>query len=411
MRKLLLAVAACVVTLAFASPALAAEPFGGPFGAALVASSFSGDRYEFDVQCDPGGISTVRFSVTGSVHFAYVGSFEETGTFTIGPQTRDEGQGDVLSFDASFAVTSGDTTVTGSKHLVTGVPDIIDRASCDPESGILLVDRIDFLYAVTIQSPSETATEQGRGNVRLDAENASGAWVGQLEQLFTDVLPGGQVATTIVVEPESAVNPVGAPHEVTATVLDQEGTPIEGVIVRFAAYGAVFASGECTTGTDGRCSFVVPGGDFPGFAAIEAYVDANDNGNQDAVGEPGTTVYKEYVLPASTAGSALGGGVAAGVAFELGVKSSAGGAKGTCTVTDAVTGELLMECLDVLAYVQSGNTATVYGTARTATGETLYRITVVDDSQPGRGRDVFSVLTANGFAAGGVLTGGNVQIR
>jgi Bacterial Ig-like domain (group 1) len=411
MRYLLLTALACVVALAVASPAFAAEPFGGPFGAEFVANSFDGDRYEFEVDCDPSGVSTVRFSVTGSVFVSYVGTFEESGTFTIGPQTGDEGRGDVLSFEASFAVTSGDTTVTGTKRLVADVPGMGGTATCDPESGTLLLDHTDFAYAVDIQSPSETAAEQGRGNVRLDAVSESDGWAGQMEERFTDVLPGGQIATTIVVEPETAVHPVGVPHEVTATVLDQEGGPIEGTTVRFGTFGAVFAQGECTTDADGRCGFTVPAADFPGGVAIEAFVDANNNGTLDSVGEPTTTAFVEYVLPVSTAGSAVGGGTAAGAAFELNFKSGPEGAKGTCAVSDEVTGELLLECLDVLAYVQSGNTATVYGTARTPTGESLYRITVVDNGEPGRGRDVVTILTADGLAAGGVLEGGNVRIH
>ncbi len=40
-----------------------------------------------------------------------------------------------------------------------------------------------------------------------------------------------------------------------------------------------------------------------------------------------------------------------------------------------------------------------------------YRIDVDDLAEPGRGRDGFAIQTSGGYAAGGVLTNGNVQIH
>jgi len=73
--------------------------------------------------CDPAGTSTVSFTADGPATGPYPGTFHASGTATIGPQVRptnDLPLGDVLSFDETFSIQSGNTTVTGTKHLYTG---------------------------------------------------------------------------------------------------------------------------------------------------------------------------------------------------------------------------------------------------------------------------------------------------
>jgi hypothetical protein len=49
--------------------------------------------------------------------------------------------------------------------------------------------------------------------------------------------------------------------------------------------------------------------------------------------------------------------------------------------------------------------ATVNGVA------TTYRIDVNDYAEPGKNIDTFKIITASGYTASGVLTGGNIQIH
>jgi hypothetical protein len=86
---------------------------------------------------------------------------------------------------------------------------------------------------------------------------------------------------------------------------------------------------------------------------------------------------------------------------------SDGKLNGTCKV---VTPTLTAKCLDVTAYVQSGNSATFYGQATVNGVETLYRIRVVDASKSGEG-DVFDFTTPSGFHVGGTLTNGNLKVQ
>ena len=73
--------------------------------------------------CDPAGTSTVTFTADGPATGPYPGTFHASGTVTIGPQVRPTSDlpfGDVLSFDETFSIQSGATTITGTKHLYTG---------------------------------------------------------------------------------------------------------------------------------------------------------------------------------------------------------------------------------------------------------------------------------------------------
>jgi hypothetical protein len=53
--------------------------------------------------------------------------------------------------------------------------------------------------------------------------------------------------TTVTLDPPADENPVGTQHCVTATVRDQFGEPMEGVVVRFSVTGSVMTSGSATT--------------------------------------------------------------------------------------------------------------------------------------------------------------------
>jgi hypothetical protein len=127
---------------------------------------------------------------------------------------------------------------------------------------------------------------------------------------------------------------------------------------------------------------------------------------QDA-DEPAASVTKEWVLPTSTPGQAIGGGQVGALALDMSFKSDKGGLKGTCSI---VLGKTTIKCLTVTAYVQTGNTATIYGDALINGSPTVYKITVTDNGRPGAGADVFRIETSSGFNGGGLLTAGNLQV-
>jgi hypothetical protein len=71
-------------------------------------------------------------------------------------------------------------------------------------------------------------------------------------------------------------------------------------------------------------------------------------------------------------------------------------------------------CLDVTALILSGNQATIYGNATddaSSPTATTYVIHVVDNANPGKGADSFSIQTASGYSASATLAAGNVQVQ
>ena len=117
---------------------------------------------------------------------------------------------------------------------------------------------------------------------------------------------------------------------------------------------------------------------------------------------------------ANTPGKAIGGGQVEDVAFGFTAQSDATengefSMKGECSVVDQVS-DIKIHCTDVTEYIQVGNTVEFSGPARVNGEETTYRIEATDNSESGIGSDTFAIETESGYAAGGVLTAGNVQV-
>lgn len=91
--------------------------------------------------CDKAGTTTVSFTTQGSAFGPYSGTFIETGSFTIGPQTDTSidtrGVGAITAFQATFTIHSQFPvgTVTGTKELsptAPTTPSLAAFGSCDP---------------------------------------------------------------------------------------------------------------------------------------------------------------------------------------------------------------------------------------------------------------------------------------
>jgi YVTN family beta-propeller protein len=225
--------------------------------------------------------------------------------------------------------------------------------------------------------------------------------------------PAPSRPATLTLSPGADTNPVGTSHTVTATVTDVDGNPLAGIVVRFSVTGSVTASGTCTTGPSGQCDFSYTGPQLPGADSIIAYADTDEDGMQDA-GEPGAEATKAWELPASTPGSVSGGGTiedSAGnkIAFGFSAKNENQGLTGSCNVIDHAA-DIKLKCENVTSFTITGNQATIFGNATVNGVATTYRIDVVDNADPGKGADTFSIQTASGYSRSGTLTGGNVQV-
>jgi hypothetical protein len=220
--------------------------------------------------------------------------------------------------------------------------------------------------------------------------------------------------TVLTLAPAADTNPVGTSHTVTATVLDQDGDPMAGVVVRFRVTGSTTASGSCTTNAAGMCDFTYTGPAFPGADLISAFADDDEDNTRDP-DEPMGEAMKAWVLPASTPGQVTGGGQildANGnrIAFGFNTKSDGDSFKGECTVVDRIA-DRMIKCKDVTAVVQSGNQAEIHGSGTDNGVQMSYVIRVTDNAESGKGTDTFSIQTSSGYSAGGTLVAGNIQVH
>jgi len=393
--------------------------------------------------------ASVRFSVAGAVNTSGTGTTDASGQAAFcytGPtapgadaisayadananNTQDAGEPGaaasktwVLGASATLTLTpSAAINVVGTQHCVTAVasdafgnltPGVIVRFSVIGSvgaSGSATTEangQAAFCYTGPTAPGADTITAYADAN----ANNTQDAGEPGAATSKTWVLGA---SATLTLTPSEATNIVATQHCVTAAASDAFSNPIPGVIVRFSVTGSVGASGSATTEANGQAAFCYTGPAIPGADAIAAYADTNSNNTQDA-GEPGAAATKAWLLPAATLGQVTGGGqvpaALGSIAFGFNAKSTDLGVKGNCNVVDRAAG-VHIKCLEVSSLVRTGTHATLFGPGTINGTPMIYRIDVEDLGEPGAGRDSFKILTDSGYAAGGVLTGGNIQIH
>ena len=109
----------------------------------------------------------------------------------------------------------------------------------------------------------------------------------------------GTLILSLTLDPPNAVNDLGSEHCVTATVADELGNAVQGVVVRFAVSGTVTTTGSVGTDVMGQGVFCYTGPALPGTDTITAYPDANGNAVQD-LDELTATATKTWAQQAAT---------------------------------------------------------------------------------------------------------------
>jgi len=269
--------------------------------------------------CDPARTSTIAWSVSGDAFGPYPGTFVETGTATVGPQTAPAfvnglQLGYLISVEAYFAIDSPTGQVIGSKRL-TGSTDLGGCRDLD-----------DFV----------------------------------------------------------------AP----------DGTHVNGTFRRVAAlsmsYEAIIITDDAAYIDSGTSGLLLE--HFAGTGITEV----------EAVQEAFTST--QSALVAATGGRATGGGRVGDVTFGFTAGSDNGGAKGRCAVVDA-TADVMVKCLDATSVIVSGTRAVILGNAVFNGTAVRYRMDVTDVEESGSGVDSWTIHLSNGYAVGGTLTEGNVQVH
>jgi hypothetical protein len=126
--------------------------------------------------CDKAGTTTISFQSNGSALGPYSGTYVETGTFTIGPQTDtsidSRGVGAITAFNATFTINSQFPvgTATGSKQLSPRAPTGSSLAmfgSCDPDGSsppndvVAAISNPNLVYSAQINATTGSRTDSG----------------------------------------------------------------------------------------------------------------------------------------------------------------------------------------------------------------------------------------------------------
>jgi len=124
----------------------------------------------------------------------------------------------------------------------------------------------------------------------------SAVFLDKLRFVFTDdnCSPGAQqVEPVLTLTPDTAQNPIGTSHTVTATVLTGP-FPVDGEDVVFTVTGANPTSGSAVTDMAGAATFTYPGTQ-PGTDTITAFLDEDGDGVQDPDETVMDTATKEWI--------------------------------------------------------------------------------------------------------------------
>ncbi|HEX8491318.1 MAG TPA: post-COAP-1 domain-containing protein [Pyrinomonadaceae bacterium] len=389
-------------------------------GETLKAAGSNPAAFNANLNCVQGGVASLTFETTGIATGPYPGTYVESGSVTF----QNNPGGPVLSFSSTFTITSGSTVITGTKQFAVPTPPP-NFGACQllpngPATNDTLSLNFPATYTATIPvAPGEFVIEQGTSRVFAQTAKTYIDPANPLAQFysFNETFINPTVVARVTLTPAAAVNPVGTSHTVTATATSANNTGVPGTRILFTVTpgdDSAPVTGLCVTNANGQCDFTYQGPEFPRTDAIRGCADSNQNGTIE-VTEPCGAATKEFVFPVSTPGQATGGGRLfdapsgiSGINFGFNFRSDGTNLQGNCLVNDK-TRDTMVRCLDVIAFVQDANHATIYGTAEVNGTESLYKIDVLDNHEPGAGYDFFTIVTQNGYTASGLLTEGNIQ--
>jgi hypothetical protein len=190
---------------AFAPPTLAQAP--SLTGESLESTTVLGSGHETtfdDFTCDKDGTTTITFHTNGVALGPYTGTFTETGTITIGPQTNTTidslGVGPILAFESAFTIMSDFPagTVTGTKMLAPGTPTepslAVGFGRCDPDGSAPAADVFGFianpfvLYDAQIAVATGTRDDSGTASVLIESTPVLPATV-TFQEVFNSTQP------------------------------------------------------------------------------------------------------------------------------------------------------------------------------------------------------------------------------
>lgn len=262
----------------------------------------------------------------------------------------------------------------------------------------------------------------GIGTVAIDCEPAGtstvtysvvgtalGPFPGTYEESGSFLISGGQVTA------------YGADFTIQSGLTEIEGTKALRTSVSAVCTNdpeptiAAFTNVAVTTSYEATIS--TPVGTFTdeGRTSSGAQMLTTPDGRASAATQTSLISEAPLPIPTTTSGHVTGGGfigdvVDEWVSFGFNAKSDGSTVKAQCSVSDRSAG-IDVKCLDATSLTQTATHETFVGNARVDGEPTTYRIDVNDAGGAAAGGDTFTIQTASGFTASGVLAGGNIQIH
>ena len=213
-RQVLVCLALLAGMLALSSAASAQVPpptlTGETFLGGLFDPSGQSSVMVTSASCDPTGNSTFTYQASGPATGPYVGTYSETGTVTMGPQTvpGTPPNGFVTSWTASFTITGSPLgTVSGTKTLPPNAPtlpgvckgfDVLFPAERGAATGL----QNALSYTATITVPGGAQYSDHGGSEASVAEFPDIPSFNQFFENFTT----DQVTTTPICDQNSQAN-------------------------------------------------------------------------------------------------------------------------------------------------------------------------------------------------------------
>jgi hypothetical protein len=204
--SLLRVLAVTAVSLGVLAPASYAQAVSLSGESLESAQSIPGQETTFEnFTCNKDGTTTVNFTTQGSAFGPYSGTFVETGSFTIGPQTDtsidSRGVGAITAFQASFTITSTFPagTVTGTKQLsqtAPTAPSLAAFGSCDPTGSsppndvVVAVSDPHLVYTATINATTGSRSDSGTSGLMIRSVPAPPALI-TFQEGFTSTCEDG----------------------------------------------------------------------------------------------------------------------------------------------------------------------------------------------------------------------------
>jgi hypothetical protein len=245
----------------------------------------SGVTYSSDFPTTPGAFDTT-FNGAGDIFVVQIADIPDPPTIVLAPVVS------INPVNEQHCVTA---TVTGSAtgDPLAGIPVVFSvmGANARGQSAVLTNANGEATFCYTgTNAGVDTITAFADSD--SDGDQDAGEPSGVATKTYTEMVPS---AATVTITPTVATNSVGLEHCVIATVRTLIAGPVANVTVRFTVTGAnPRGTTATTTNTNGEAQFCYTGSNA-GVDTIRAFVDSNNDGDQD-VGEPFGIATKTYVV-------------------------------------------------------------------------------------------------------------------